>query len=76
MMQDDTHQFCIVEVSSEHCVQVPIATAVCIMVMGFAVSRNGFQGWQQSLCFLRRQADTLRRNTLPKRTCQELAEHM
>ncbi len=37
-MQDETDQLCIVEVSSEHCLQVRIAAAVCMMVMGFAVS--------------------------------------
>ena len=57
MMQDEAHQFCIVEVGRDHCVQVPIAAAVCIMAMSFAVSRYGFQGWQQSLCVLRRQAN-------------------
>ena len=73
MMQNETHQLCVVEVCSEHFIQVPIAAVVCMVVMGFAVSRDGFQGWQQSLCVLRRQTYVSQRCKVPQRTCQELA---
>ena len=76
MMQDETHQFCIVEVSGEHCVQVPVAAIICMMVMGFAVSRDGFERWQQSLCVLRRQAYMSRSCLLLGQTRHEVTVHM